>query len=213
MAGVSTFLHYVGSALLFLAMVLTIVVDISAPVVKNISFVSLDLAGNADAQFGVFGYCYQGRTGSESTCSSSTVGYDPALVLERVDDSNFSNIRADSTEALTNVFILHPIGSGVLLLAFLLSLIASSTIGGIFATLVSALATVINVVAVAVDFAVFSILLNEVEKGSGSGKYGPAIYLALVAAILSLISTVLMFVTCCAGRRRRRRESRKMAQY
>ena len=65
MAGVSTFLHYAGSALLFIAMILTIVVDISAPVVKDISFVSLDLPGNTDAQFGVFGYCYQDRFGSK----------------------------------------------------------------------------------------------------------------------------------------------------
>ncbi|KAG9252115.1 actin cortical patch SUR7/pH-response regulator pali [Emericellopsis atlantica] len=210
---VSIFLHYAGTAFLFMAMILTIVVDISAPVVKDISFVSLDLPGNADAQFGVFGYCYQGVVGSESTCSSASIGYDAAGVLERVDDTTFSNVRADGTKALTNVFVLHPVGTGVLFVAFLLSLIAKSTVGGILATLAAAVATVINIVAVAVDFVVFSVLLDEVKKGTGDGSYGPAIYIALVAAILSLISTVLMFVTCCAGRRRRRRESRKMAQY
>jgi hypothetical protein len=210
---IGTALHYVGSAILFIAMILTIVVDISAPVVQDISFVKLDLPGNADAQFGVFGYCYQASIGSESTCSSARLGYDPASILERVDDSSFSRIRADSTEALTNVFILHPIGTGVLLIAFLLSLIPKSTVFGILATLVSALATIINIVAVAVDFAVFSLLLSEVRDGSGSGRYGAAIWIALVAAILSLVATVLTFVTCCAGRRRRRRESKKMSQY
>ncbi|KAI6781677.1 pH-response regulator protein palI/prr-like protein [Emericellopsis cladophorae] len=210
---VSKLLHYAGSALLFIAMILTIVVDISAPVVKDISFVSLDLPGNADVQFGVFGYCYQGVTGSESTCSSASIGYDPAGVLERVADSAINNIRADGTKALSNVFVLHPVGTGVLFIAFILSLIAKSTVGGILATLAAAVATVINVVAVAVDFAVFSILLDEVKNGFGEGRYGNAIYIALAAAILSVISTVLMFATCCAGRRRRRRESRKMAQY
>jgi len=88
----------------------------------------------------------------------------------------FPRRAADSTAALTNVFILHP-------------------------------------VAVIVDFVVFSLLLTEVDKGTGNGKYGAVIYIALVAAVLSLIGTILMFVTCCAGRRRRRRESRKMMQY
>lgn len=54
---VGTFFHYVGSALLFVAVILTIVVDISAPVVKEISFVDLNLPGDNNAQFGVFGYC------------------------------------------------------------------------------------------------------------------------------------------------------------
>ena len=57
---IGTALHYVGSALLFIAMVLTIVVDVSAPVVKNISFLDLNLPGDANAQFGVFGYCTTG---------------------------------------------------------------------------------------------------------------------------------------------------------
>jgi len=148
-----------------------------------------------------------------STCSSSSIGYDPAGVLERVADSAFNNIRADGTKALTNVFVLHPVSTGVLFIAFILSLIAKSTVGGILATLAAAIAMVITIVAVAVDFAVFSILLDEVKNGSGDGSYGNAIWIALAAAILTLISTVLMFVTCCAGRRRRRRESRKMGQY
>jgi len=210
---IGTIFHYVGSAVLFIAMVLTIVVDISAPVVNDLSFVNLNLPGDNNAQFGVFGYCSTAGIGGDSSCSTTQLGYDPAEVLERVDDANFSSARADSTAALTNVFILHPIGTGVLFIAFLLSFISGSTVGGIFATLVSGIAFVINAVAVIVDFVVFSLLLTEVDKGTGNGKYGAVIYIALVAAVLSLIGTILMFVTCCAGRRRRRRESRKMMQY
>lgn len=61
--GVGKAIHYLGSALLFIAMVLTIVVNISAPVIDSISFTTLDLPGNADAKFGVFGYCSRGQTG------------------------------------------------------------------------------------------------------------------------------------------------------
>lgn len=62
---IGTALHYVGSAFLFIAMVLTIVVDVSAPVVENISFLDLNLPGDADARFGVFGYCSTGNSGGE----------------------------------------------------------------------------------------------------------------------------------------------------
>lgn len=62
---VGTALHYVGSGLLFIAMILTIVVDVSAPVVKDISFLNLDLPGDANAQFGVFGYCSTNSNGGE----------------------------------------------------------------------------------------------------------------------------------------------------
>lgn len=63
--GIGTALHYVGSVMLFVAMVLTIVVDISAPVVKNITFINLDLLGDADVRMGVFGYCTTGGNGGE----------------------------------------------------------------------------------------------------------------------------------------------------
>lgn len=63
--GIGKAIHYVGSAFLFIAMILTIVVDISAPVVDSISFVELDLPGGADATFGVFGYCSRTRDGAE----------------------------------------------------------------------------------------------------------------------------------------------------
>ncbi len=55
--GFGTAVHYIGTALLFVALVLTVVVDISAPVVNEISFLDLDLSGKNDATFGVFGYC------------------------------------------------------------------------------------------------------------------------------------------------------------
>lgn len=148
-----------------------------------------------------------------STCSSARVGYDPAQVLENIDDANFSSARAKSTEALTRVLVLHPVGTVVLFIAFLLSLLAGSTVGSILATLASGVAFLINAIAVIITFVTFHLLIREVNKGTGSASYGPAIYLSLVAAVLALVSTILMFVTCCAGRRRRHRESRKSLQY
>lgn len=148
-----------------------------------------------------------------STCSDSSIGYNPAQVLEGANFADFSNAREDTTKALTNVFVLHPVGTGVAFIAFLLSLVSTSTILSILATLVTALAFVINAVACIISFVTFSLIRSEVNKSVGSNAtYGPAIYLAVVAAALCLIATVIMFVTCCAGRRRRRRDSRKMMQ-
>lgn len=59
--GIGKAIHYIGTAFLFIAMILTIVVDISAPVVDSISFTKLDLPNGADARFGVFGYCSKAR--------------------------------------------------------------------------------------------------------------------------------------------------------
>lgn len=146
-------------------------------------------------------------------CSRSRVGYDPAKVLEGVDDADFSWGRADTTEALTRVFILHPIGTGVLAIALLLSLLPGSTIASILAAVVSAVAFVINAVAVIVTFVVINLLLGEVREGTGDGRYGNAVWISLAAAALSLIATILLLFTCCAGRRRRARENRKSVRY
>lgn len=214
--GVGTIIHYFGSLVLFVAMVLTIVVDITSPTVRNLSFVNLDLEGENDATFGAFGYCWKGgQNNRDWTCSDTSIGYNPVSVLNTVDAATYSNIRADTARALTKVFILHPISTVLLGISFLLSLLNSSTLISLLATLTSALSFVICAIAVIIDFVAFRLLLSEINDadGNGEGKYGSAVWLALVAAIGALIGTIIMFVTCCAGRRRRKRESRKSAQY
>jgi hypothetical protein len=206
--GVGKVIHYLGSVLLFVAMILTIVINISAPVVDSISFTTLNLPGNADAKFGVFGYCSKGQSGGWS-CSDSTIGYNPAKVIEDINGGDFSRARGDTIEALTRVLVLHPIGTVALFLAFILSLIAGSTILSILATLVASAAFIINTIALVVDFVTFSLLGNEINDQEGSATYGSAAWLSLVAAVLALVATIIMFVTCCAGRRKKSRESRK----
>lgn len=57
--GLGGALHYVGSFILFAAVILTVIVDISAPVVDNITMLKVD-NGNSHAKFGVFGWCTSG---------------------------------------------------------------------------------------------------------------------------------------------------------
>ena len=55
------------------------------------------------------------------TCSDTSIGYNPVSVLNTVDAGSYSNIRADTAEGLTRVFILHPVSTVLLAIAFLLS--------------------------------------------------------------------------------------------
>ncbi|KAF4125716.1 SUR7/PalI family [Geosmithia morbida] len=200
--GLGRFVHFTGSALLFISMILCIVVSVSAPVVKYLSFVHFELDGKADVKFGSFGYCVTDSNGDDR-CSSTHIGYDAAKIMEGIDDSSFSMARGDSIKALTHVFVLHPVSAALLLISFLLSLFAGSFCGSVIAMFVSALTFVVSVVAVAVDFAVFALVLSEVRNGNGKGRYGSVIWMALAAAILTLAATLILAVTCCVGKRRR----------
>lgn len=129
-------------------------------------------------------------------------------MIEGVTSISYSNARSDTVEALTRVLVLHPIGTAALFVAFLLSLASGSTVISILAMLVSFAAFIINAIALVIDFVLFTLLGNEINDTVGAdAAYGPAAWLALVAGILALVATIIMFVTCCAGRRRKRRES------
>lgn len=62
--GVGKFIHHIGTFLLFVSFVLLIVVDITAPVINNLSIMKVDLgrnrAGADQVTFGTFGYCLRG---------------------------------------------------------------------------------------------------------------------------------------------------------
>ena len=122
----------------------------------------------------------------------------------------YSNARSDTIEALTKVLILHPIGSALLFLAFIFSLVSGSTILSVLAMLVAFAAFVVNAVALVIDFVTFTLLGKEIDDApSADAAYGTAAWLSLVAGILALVATIILFITCCAGRRTKRRENRK----
>jgi hypothetical protein len=212
--GVGTAVHYIGSFLLFVALVLTIVVDITTPVTSGVYLMQWDGSGDASAKLGLWGYCTTSSSGSE-TCSSRRLGYNPAMALDGVNAADFSNAREDTTRALTKAFVVQPVGSGVLLLAFISSLLfTGSTIGGICATLISAGAFIINTIAAIILWVTMSLLRNEInDHGNGKARYAAALYLSPVAAALALVGTIIMLVTCCAGRRKRKYAGRTKPEY
>lgn len=212
--GLGRFIHHFGAFLLFTATVLLVIVDITAPVVNDISILKVELGDSMQGSgvtFGTFGYCVLDVDGSDE-CSKVRIGYNPADVITDATGSEFSNASENTAKALTRVLVLHPVATGLCFIAFILCL-GAGTLGSFVASMVSALACLITVVVLACDFVGFGIIKRKVNRSSAdiSAHWGVAIWLVVVAGICTLAATVVVFFTCCAGRARRRRESRKMA--
>lgn len=134
--------------------------------------------------------------------------------MRSIDGTSFSNLSEDTPEALTRVFVLHPVACGLCFIAFLLCL-GAGTVGSLLASLVSGLSFVVILVALICDFVGLAIIKRRVDRddSGADAHWGAAIWLVLVSAILTLIATIIVFVTCCAGRTKRRREEKKMSEY
>ncbi|KAH7358919.1 SUR7/PalI family-domain-containing protein [Plectosphaerella cucumerina] len=211
--GALNFVSHFGTFLLLVATILLVIASITAPTVKSISFMTVDLGDNAGAiTFGSFGWCLTGAS-SGNRCSGTHIGYNPAEVISSVEGSNYSGTRAGTAKALTNVMILHPIGAGIAFIAFILS-IGSSFFGSFLSSLVAGSAFIVTLVALICDWVWMSLVRNNVnddrDGGSRVGRahYDAALWCVLAAAICSLIASVILFFTCCAGRRNRSRAER-----
>ncbi|OLN85632.1 putative membrane protein [Colletotrichum chlorophyti] len=213
---VTGFIHHFGTFLLLAATVLLVVTSISAPVVNNISILTVKLGGSQSGEitFGTFGYCIRGGSGDGSdSCSSSRVGYSPAEVVSQYDGSQYSSASSNTAEALTRVMILHPIAAGVSFIAFILS-IGAGMFGSLLAALVSGTAFIITLAALICDWVLFALVRRRVNRDDNGGAsdsyahYDVALWTLLAAAICLLIGTVVVFFTCCSGRLHKRRQQR-----
>jgi len=222
---VTGFFHHIGTALLFVATVLLIVTDISAPVVHDIAILKVNLGNSSNGHhtavtFGTFGSCIldtaAGGSGSGvDFCSSSMLGYSPADIMAQTEGTQFSDYAASTTRTLTKVMILHPIATGICFIAFMLSL-GAGMVGSFLASLVALLAFLVTVVVLITDFVLFSIIKSNVnDDGRGSQAfYSTAMWTLLVAAICTLLGTIVVFFSCCSARlHSRRNHTTKDAAY
>jgi len=213
---VTGFLHHVGTILLFVATILLIVTTISAPVVKNIAIMKINL-GNATSGhytsvvFGTFGHCIlDTAAGNDDAnidfCTRSQVGYAPADVMTDTEGIAFSDYARDTTRTLTKVMILHPIATGIVFIAFLLSL-GAGVVGSLLSAMVALLAFLVVVVVLVTDFVLFSIIRSNVNDGNQGSEafYSTAMWTLLAAAVCTLFGTVVVFFTCCSARLHDRR--------
>ncbi|KAI1826084.1 pali-domain-containing protein [Xylaria intraflava] len=216
------FFHHIGTFFLFAATVLLIITDISAPVVSDISLLKIELDANTRSfrhdnndlgtiTFGTFGYCTRDISTSGTACSKSHVGYDPVRVVENsLGDVSFSDAAHDTARALTKVMVLHPIATGLAFISFFLSL-GAGFVGSFIAALGAFLTFIVVLVVLITDFVSFAIVrsaVNDSRSNRVSASWGAASWTTLVAAILTLLASVILLFTCCSARLHRRRDSR-----
>lgn len=214
--GVGTFIHHIGTVFLLVATVLLIIADISSPVIDSISMLRVDFGDNtskSDFTFGTLGYC-QLNVDGEDICSHKMIGYNPAKLLEAVDnDIDFGSASEDTSKGLTRVMVLHIVGTIFAFIAFLLC-IGTNTFFSLLASIFSGLAFIVTIVATACNFVAFSIVKHKVNEVDGNkATYGAAIWCVLAAAILTFFATIIVFFTCCAGRRKRKHDASKEANF
>jgi len=215
--GLGRSIHHIGSFLLLAATVLLVIVDITAPVVNDISLLKVDLSNSAgsNVKFGTFGYCViSGASNGRDACSKSQIGYNPAAILRELDGTTFSDISEDTPKALTRVLVLNPVATGLCFIAFLLCL-GAGFLGSLLAAVVSFIAFLVTLVSLICAFVGFGIVKHKVndQHSNGHAKWGIAIWLLLASAICSLIATVVVFITCCTGRSKKHRETKQMSEY
>jgi hypothetical protein len=212
------FFHHIGTFALFAATVLLIITCISAPVVHDLALLKVELGDtpntdHATVNFGTFGFCIDNVNNQGDQCSRSMVGYSPSDVMNAVDNTQFSDYAASTTKGLTKAMILHPIACGINFIGFLLAL-GAGVVGSFLASVVALLAFLLTCVILIIDFVLFSIVKSNVnDDGTGaSANYGAAAWTILVAAVCSLVGTIVLFFSCCSARMHRSRAHTSKAE-
>ena len=173
-------------ALLFVATILLIIPTITAPVVNGLSLLRVDLAapsqpfsgveGDPDTDradgggytaitYGTFGYCLLGGVNGDR-CSDRHIGYKPADVATSVEGVSLDSSATNVANGLTGAMVLHPVACGITFLAFLVSL-GAGVIGSLAGFAIAAIAWVLTLVVMAIDFTLFAVRLHPLSQSRG----------------------------------------------
>ena len=76
--------------------------------------------------------------------------------MSEVDGKGFDRVASATADGLTNAMILHPIACGVAFIAFLLS-VGAGVVGSLLGAAVAALAWLITLVVMVIDFVLFGV--------------------------------------------------------
>lgn len=205
-------IHWLGVFFIFAASILLLITTISAPVIHDIALLKVTLTNqsvlrHSSVTFGTFGHCVldvAGPTDDQDWCAPRTVGYSPASIMSAIDGTGFSVAASATADGLTNAMILHPIACGLAFIAFLLA-VGAGVIGSLLGAMVAAVAWVLTLIVMAIDFTLFGIIKDHVNNdGSGSyAVYSVAMWTVLAAMILLFFGMLIVFFTCCSARRAR----------
>ncbi|KFY71842.1 hypothetical protein V499_07988 [Pseudogymnoascus sp. VKM F-103] len=204
------FFHHLGSFLLLAACVLLIITTITAPVIKNLAILRVDLQNGDTVNFGTFGYCILSDAGN--TCTNARIGYSPVPLLDTLGAGDYGSASKNTADALTRVMVLHPVACGLAFLAFLASL-GASIFGSLCAALISSVAWLITLVVLITDFVAWGIVKKKVnDDGNSHASFEVGIWTLLAAFVVLFLGTVLVLLTCCSGRREKKRGGVRKAE-
>ncbi|KAG8861162.1 hypothetical protein FRB96_003112 [Tulasnella sp. 330] len=186
--------------------------------------IGTELASIKDTvKFGIFGWCSAALNAKVLTftvnepavCSPRHLGFTVSPELE----SLLSAVDVDSLvhtiqKGLSVVLVLHPVACGITFLAFFFSILAvilrHTRIWDLFATITGILAAVLSTLVFIIDIVFVAIAKSRLHKdteGVATVNWGNAVWLTLVAAILTWFACV---AACCGvirGRRARKAET------
>lgn len=203
-------LHWVGVIFILIASILLLICSISSPVIPDIAMLKVMLTNSSDIRpssvtFGTFGYCILDSAPANTDqdwCSDRHIGYSPASIMRAIDGTGFSVAASSTADGLTNTMVLHPIACGLAFIAFLLS-IGAGVVGSLLGAIVAALAWIITLVVMAIDFTLWGIIRDHVNSdGSGSNAYyTTGTWCVLAAMLLLFFGMFIVLFTCFSARR------------
>ncbi len=121
---------------------------------------------------------------ARDACSKSQIGYDPAAVMNSVENTKLSDYAESTTRGLTKVRSSTPSRAASTSSASC-SLLGAGFVGSFLASMVALLAFLVTCVILIIDFVLFSIVKSNInDDGSGSNAYySAAAWTILVAGI------------------------------
>lgn len=223
-------LHWIGVLLLFISSLLLLLVTISSPVINSLGLLRVELGNSTKAHdytivFGTFGYCTLNalsvfltlhpllslteliRPNNHDACTGRHIGYEPAALMSRVDNTDFSSISGGTSDAFTRIMILHPIACGVTFIAFLIS-IAGGIIGSLLGALTAFVAWILTIIVLATDFTLFGVVRNHVnhDRTDSKARFGSAIWMLTASFMMIGLAMGILLFTYCVARRREKRD-------
>jgi len=126
---------------------------------------------------------------------------------ETISGTKFSTAAQATVDGLTRAMILHPIASALAFIAFLASC-GAGVIGSLIGAFIAALAWILTLVVMVIDFSIFGVVKNHVNNNDKSGShayYSTGMWTVLAAFILLLLGMFIVLFTCFGARKEKKR--------
>ncbi|KAI4151423.1 MAG: hypothetical protein LQ340_003501 [Diploschistes diacapsis] len=208
MARISRVIQVLGALFILAAAVCLVVGSITTPIIASLPLLRLDLLNNGSSiNFGTFGYCVLDTKQGGDYCTSRSIGYPAATEVLDVGFKGISDAAVDSTNGLTNAFILHPIACAVAFIACLVSLDAG-TVGSIGGPLVGCVAWILTIAVMAIDLVAFDTIIRalSLDPISNRAYYGPGLLVVIAAATCTSLGMFNIFFACWYARYQKKKQ-------